>query len=57
MMEKAFWDLLKEDLESEEPVYEQVLSLLQDIKEVSDLTILTVKQKCSKKVFKLVKLI
>ncbi|XP_063727072.1 T-complex protein 11-like protein 2 isoform X2 [Symsagittifera roscoffensis] len=33
MMEKAFWDLLKEDLESEEPVYEQVLSLLQDIKE------------------------
>ncbi len=34
MMEKAFWDLLREDLDSDEPSYEHALSLLAEIREV-----------------------
>jgi len=33
MMEKAFWDMLRDDIESGEPTYEQAMGLLAEIRE------------------------
>ena len=44
MMEKAFWDMLRDDLESGDPTYEQALGLLAEIKEV--LSLIAIKLQC-----------
>ena len=40
IVHKAFWDLLTEDLEKDPPEYIRALILLEEIKEVSTLTLL-----------------